>query len=89
MTVQKSQSQTLKMYSHDPLCPNAELFNMGPTSICLYCHVIRNTRKDERTRTLEEAIGIITDMREDHIRWYRVALQDAAEALYELRQGIR
>jgi hypothetical protein len=85
INVQKSQSQTLKMYSHDPLCPNAERFEISAVSACFMCVVIDGVRKDERTRTLEEAIGIITDMREDHIRWYRVALQDAAEALYELR----
>ena len=72
-----------KTLSHDPSCPWVR--ESWWDNSCVVCDLIARVRKDQRARTLEEAIGIITDMREDHIRWYRVALQDAAEALYELR----
>lgn len=78
-------SEGLFRTEHDPLCPNADLFQLTPITICLYCHVINNVRQDERAKTLDLAIQTISDMREDHIRWYRVALEDAADALRELR----
>lgn len=68
-------------YSHDHLCP---VVAIESCAICL-CELFAQVRADERSKVLEQAIGVITDMREDHIRWYRVALEDAADALVQLR----
>lgn len=72
------------MYRHDPLCES--LYKQAiPTEHCISCEVITMVREDERAKTLKLAIQTVSDLREDHIRWYRVALQDAADALRELR----
>lgn len=78
-------SEGLFRTEHDAMCPNVDLFQLTPITICLYCHVINNVRQDERAKTLDLAIETVADLREDHIRWYRVALEDAADALRELR----
>ena len=77
MTVQNDQSETFKSYNHDPLCPNAELFQMEPTSICLYCHVIKKARNDEnsvRVTALAQLTKAATE------RGYDAALLDVEQA---------
>jgi hypothetical protein len=79
-----SQSNGVKMSSHDPLC-DSPYDQVIPSEHCISCEVIAMVREDERAKTLKLAIETVSDLREDHIRWYRVALQDAADALRELR----
>lgn len=63
MTVQKSQFQTIKSYSHDPLCPNRNYEEWQP---CVPCDLIASVREDERLQilagaglTLDEAIQVL------------------------------
>ena len=55
--------------THDPLCPNGEMTWLPETAICLTCHVIKNTRKDERAAALRDAVEAVDSEKTEDPSW--------------------
>ena len=79
MTVEKSQSQTLKMYSHDPLCGQDCYCSSVCDDVVCNCDLITRVREDER--------ALIADRMRPILAAHRISLWALDSSMAELRKA--